>query len=509
MSYRLNSSPIQLHPIQLSRPQFFLTNTLDYKATQLSSAKTGDIQTDNLSSDSSDPSVSGTTNNSSTIPVTTMVNRYQPNADLNDAAYWKRASSSLYIEAQTRAPLSQINGSSLLQLQPLQTVYLITYSLTQNVTPSDATWIVNSPDAHITSEMNHWQQGKFQVAVGEFVATVPGIYTVQTYANGVFSVPLVLVVGQSKLNHIPFSIPSIQTGIQPLSINLPVIKPITKAGVTYDQYLPEGNWIPISGTTDPKLSMMTVLLNSSNGQSWSYRLPIVNGKFSAMVESPFAGMVYVTLFPDFFKELTQSVEKNTGLITPASIYSLQISGNTLNALATSELPSAYRDYNVSPKFASVASTLLENSPSTDTAIAAIANYASSAITYNQKEVILINYLWQDAWTAWQSGSGICEDYSNLAASLMQSVGIPVQIIQGAANGNWTTPPSADSNPEDSHQWNQAWDGSQWIVYDPTWATDDFSSVPDYLTNQFFTNTLSLQATHLTYPSTIGLDYAWR
>jgi hypothetical protein len=435
-----------------------------------------------------------------------MLNLYQPNADQNDTTYWQRANPSFYLSAQTYDPSVTTSGPSLLNLGTGQSVYLFAYSNQRNINNTGLTWLVNSSDAQIATGSSGWTSGNYQVAEGDFMATQPGIYTVQADENGTYSMPLVLVVGMSQLSSQSAVVTPDQMGIQSLPSTLPVITPTTQAGVTYAQYSAQGNWIPISGSTTLGVSNMNVILDGASGQEWSYRLPVVNGTFSGMVEAPFSGQVTVTLFPHYFQTMTQLADTNaTSYYYPASSYTVNVSGVSLSAQAQAVLASAHRDYNLSPQFATVASTLLENSPSMETAMAAISNDASESIMYNQKELQTVNYIWQDVLTAWNAHSGVCEDFSSLAAAMMQSVGIPTQTVGGWANQYWTTPPATDTNPADAHQWDQAWDGSGWLVFDPTWNTDDTSSTSDYVTNEFFTNTTSFAAVHLADPTQTGLD----
>lgn len=461
---------------------------------------------------------SGTTNVSPPAPViatvsasaatpATYVNTENSNNHTNDQAYWQRASNDLYISAQTNSPdATNSTSTSLLQAIPNQTLYLFAYADQMNVLGNQVTWQVNSPDATVTTTAQQWNRGNYQATEATFVATKPGIYTVQADMNGTYSVPLVLTIGKGQLASQPFAISPAQMGIQPLPANLPAVAPITQAGVTYLPYTALQNWVPIAGSTNLPVTAMNVVLDGSGSHEWTYRLPVINGQFSGLVMVPFTGSVTVTLFPHYFQTLTQSTANNANFYYPNSAYAVQVTGSAPSLIDQAMLASAQRDYNFSPQYANVADVLLDNSPSMDTAIAAIANFASGSIMYDQQELQTVNYRWQDSWTAWQSSSGICEDYASLAASLLDSVAIPTQTIGGYANGNWTMLPANDNNAGDAHEWDQAWDGSQWVVFDPTWNTDDSASVDHYLTNEFMTNTQSLQTTHLPAPSQTGQAY---
>ena len=446
---------------------------------------------------------------SSTPTSPSMLNVFQPNADQNDATYWGRAQSNFYLSAQTYSP-STSSGPSLLNVSPGQVLYIFAYSNNENIPNNNVSWMVNSPYGTVNPSSGTWtmstsSSATYQAAEALFTATKPGIYTIQANDNGMYSIPLVITVGFNQLQNQSYSVTSTQSGIQLLPSSLPSTPSTTQAGVTYIPYPAEGNWIPISGSTTLGVTAMNVILNGTNGQEWTYRLPVVNGQFSGMVESPFTGTVSVVLFPHYFETLTQSTDTGSYYYYPNSSYQVLVIGNTLDSLSQSILASAHRDYNMSPQFSTAASTLLENSPSLETAVEAISNYSSSSITYNTSELQTVNYIWQDTLTAWNTHSGVCEDYSSLAAALLQSVGIPTQTVGGWANENWSTPPATDTNAADAHQWDQYWNGNEWVVFDPTWNTDDFSSIPNYISNEFFTNTSSLSASHLPDPSQTGTD----
>lgn len=456
------------------------------------------------STDTNQPPVGST----SGMSPNTVLNTFNSNDHTNDQGDWQSYNQDLYVSAQTNDPsASGTKGTPLLNAAPNQALYLFAFSDSMDVHYQDVTWRVNSPDATITTVSQAWEMGSHQTTEATFVATKPGIYTVQAMVNGSASVPLVLTIGMNQLQSTPFTSSASQTGIMPLPTNLPKQSPITQAGVTYYTYPAEGNWIPVSGSTKLPISAMSVVITGSGAQEWTYRLPITNGDFSGLLEVPFTGNLNVTLFPDYFATLSKATQDSSGkYYMPLSNYEVQVSGQNLDSTTTSLLASAQRDYNMSSKFAQTASVLLENSPSLDTAIAAIANDASDSLTYNQQELQTVNYLWQDSWSAWQKGQGVCEDYATLAAALLDSVAIPTQTVGGWANPDWTTPPASDNNPVDAHEWDQAWDGSRWIPIDPTWNAGDQANVSNSVSSQYFGATNSFAATHLAVPSQTGQDY---
>nr|WP_272879864.1 transglutaminase-like domain-containing protein [Sulfoacidibacillus ferrooxidans] len=164
------------------------------------------------------------------------------------------------------------------------------------------------------------------------------------------------------------------------------------------------------------------------------------------------------------------------------------------------------DDNVNPPYQTIADALIENSPTLNTGIEAISNYVSDLVVYDFNELNANQYVWQDAGTTFTNQSGVCENYAQLTASMLRLVGIPAQTIGGYGDATWTTPNYSDTNPQDAHEWVEAWNGSEWVMLDPTWA-DGNQSVNNLLTNQYFTNTVSFSETHAAQADQIGTDFS--
>ncbi len=437
-----------------------------------------------------------------TIPHVTL-----QNGATNDQAYWSRASRDFYLSAQTSNPVNNAAQSlPIANAQPDQTLYLFAYKNGQSVNANQTTFLVNSPDATLATNSNEtWTQGSNQIAYATFRATKPGVYTVQAATNGQYSVPLVITVGLSQLNAQPFSVPTAYTGILPLpSTGLTSITSGTDGHVSFSSYAPVGNWIPISGTVSGGLTSISILLNSGNN-SWDYRLPVdASGHFSGMIESPFTGQVELTYEPNYLTLLTST----SGSLSFNIDQTLTISGTTLSPSLQGLLPSAAMNSNMSNTFMQTADQLLENSPSFETAIAAINNYVAGDLSYNVAEASPGGlYVWKSATTTWSAKNGICENFAELEASLLHSVGIPVQTVGGNANANWTTPNYNDKNASDAHEWLSIYTGGGWLIADPTWTGMQDANGRNFgITNEFFTNTTSFTATHATLPGQTGTNF---
>lgn len=471
-----------------------------------------------------------TSNGASTIsqaPASTfgVYNKIQlQNGATDDSTYWSRADQDLYIWAQTYDPSGAIpsNPPKLLDLAVGQSIHLFAYSEDTNVKASQTSWQVNSSYATVVPDGTLWQSGsakKLDEAHATFVASKPGIYTVQANVNGNYTVPLVITVGFNQLNRVDLTQPASQLGVQ--------LFPQTNTDFSQSQdfgtdptnsytaalYQPVNNgWIPVAGIVPSTVQQVSILLEDSTSSSVyaSYTVPTYTstaGKqfFRAEVLSPLAnGSMTVQIVPDFPQYLTQTINSLTPSFQPITLSYLMSGGASLSQNQLDVMPSAKMDYNMSPQFEQIASTLMENAPTVDAGIEAINNYVSNFITYDQTELQAGGYRFQDSLQTLATGSGICEDYAELTSSFLRSIGIPVETIQGIAQDPTGELPR-DPSAENAHEWLKAWDGNQWMVMDPTWSSAG-SSDGTVLVNEFFTLTNSFTVDHDATSSGIGTGF---
>ena len=444
--------------------------------------------------------------------TTSYVGLFRNNRALNDSLYWKRASKNFYVEAQTlrNFKLSKTKPPSLLSVKPGQVLYLGAF-FQNNIVDAHVKWFVNSVNATLKPSNAMVLNPSGSVSSESFQAAVPGIYTVQAEDQGEYSVPLVITVGLKQLSSIPYAESAKSAGIMPLPSNLPQIPPQQLPGFTYTEYLPTGNWVPVEGTTSLPIDHVTVAFSGDSlaDADWNYQLPVKDGKFSALLLDPLSGSQYLYLVPHYFQKITVVVDHNQNIQDVNSWYPITVNPAPPSMKVMGLLASAHRNFNMSPKFAEVADVLLENSPTMETAIQAISNYTTESIVYNLKsdqfnaKGYSPYYIWQNALQAWDTHSGVCEDYASLDASLLESVGISALTVGGVANSNWTHPNPNTTNTEDGHIWVKTWDGSSWVIMDPTWGTVSGTRTIGYVTNQFFTDTTALEETHAALPEQTG------
>ncbi|MCL6636633.1 MAG: transglutaminase-like domain-containing protein [Alicyclobacillus sp.] len=405
------------------------------------------------------------------------------NGAQDDSVDWQRMSEDFYIMAQT-TPIASTTSTPplLLALQPGQTVYLAAYKENAAVPPRACQWTVNSAQARVTPQMAGatYTLNGYTVAAAQFVAQSPGIYTVQAYANGEYSVPLVLVVGLNALTGSAPLAAATDSGVVPLPAGWQPGALVTGTYFDYTVGSPVNGWLPVTGKAHTPGGQVSVVL-SSGGQSWLYTVPEqADGSFAACLRSPYTGSVNVGFVPNLFQQLNQNSSYQWADATTVTVPEV---APTLQHQAL--FASAMRDYNVQAPYAATAAKLAAAAPTLDTAIAAISNVVSETVAYNFTAANNNQVPWQDAATTWNTRLGVCQDMANLAAAMLATLGVPVQTLTGTANNGAQT---------ESHEWDQAWDGRNWLIFDPTWGAPDDGPI-DTLVNEFFTDTVSLQASH--------------
>lgn len=438
------------------------------------------------------------------------------NQAVNDTSYWQRAGNDVYIFATSYNPATATLGTQpMLNMQPGQPIYLLVYS--SKVQVGAVQWFINSPEATITpANMNYtWTMDNHTAMSYEFVAQKPGVYTLQAQTGADYSVPLVLTVGLQQLTGTPIATAPSQSGINPLPGNLPAMPWSTGAwpsttlppgapsmtlssravdGVLYKQYQSIQGFIPVYGRVTNK-DVKTMVVDFSNGsgtEEQNYALPVnANGMFGALLEVPFSGTINVAFLPNFLEDLTN---QNTRAFYN-DVYTVN---NTSLAQSQQQglLASATMDYNLNSGINQMASALAENSPSMDTAIAAITNFVGNKVKYDWPDYEAGNNIWQDSSLVWSTNSGVCQDIAELAASMLKSIGVPTLTVIGMAPKNQTT---------DNHEWIESWDGTRWLTMDPTWnsPSDAQTTVMDTLTNEYTTQTDSFLSSHEADASKIG------
>ncbi|CAB3395477.1 conserved protein of unknown function [Kyrpidia spormannii] len=408
----------------------------------------------------------------------------------DDTTFWLRAGNDLYLVASTNAGLLG-QGTPILSAVPGQTLFLWAFSSTRDVEPK-ADWFVNSPDAvvHPGSRDIRWTVQNRKAAWATFTASKPGIYTVQARSRDTYSVPLVLIIGLQDLKpKSPVPPPDAEhSGIRPLKGPLPPAIPRKTENLTCWPYQPVDGWLPVIGRASDGVKSVTVTISTPDwSKSWNYTLPIsANGVFGADLRVPFQGDLVVYLAPDFFRQL----QTNDGRLQQYVGYAVHSDAEALPETGLARLASAWVDYNQNRAFAATATVLMDNAPSIRSGIAAVANFVSGKLRYDWDSFSTGRSVWKSADDAWKSGSGVCQQFADLTVAMLRSVGIAAETVSGETVGPFAGP----------HQWLRAWDGSSWVIVDPTWNQFGNRSTTA-VSSEYLTETQAYKETHI--PKILG------
>lgn len=246
-------------------------------------------------------------------------------------------------------------------------------------------------------------------------------------------------------------------------------------------YLSKSNAIPISGTVDQGYTGDVVVQvadmsqNNSSTPAWSYSVPVKNGKFSATILLPFHGLNSVDV------GVPQAVNGANWTLNNNFVYAdFTNNSPSLSRQQMDLLQSWLVNYNESQPLQLEAAAITRNAVTTDQKIRDVSNWVSEHIAYNWPSYWANNEPWQQTSQTFLSRIGVCEDESALAAAMLRSIGIPTELVDGTGFMNGSS---------GAHQWNQAWDGTHWVLFDPTWdqvyANTVRAALPAYTTDQFF------------------------
>ncbi len=137
-------------------------------------------------------------------------------------------------------------------------------------------------------------------------------------------------------------------------------------------------------------------------------------------------------------------------------------------------PNQYVNFNEDTAAVAVASEVVTGATSELDAIERIFNYVVDNIAYDYEKVGVDFYL-PDCDATLADGTGICFDYAVLMAAMLRSQGIPTQLVLGDVPGTyhaWLNVHSTETGTVDQVI---AFDGSEWVLMDPTFASSSGKS----------------------------------
>lgn len=110
----------------------------------------------------------------------------------------------------------------------------------------------------------------------------------------------------------------------------------------------------------------------------------------------------------------------------------------------------------SPRFKSLSSSILKGEKNVIAGAERISRWIEANMNSNAGIGVL-----RDASEVLASKEGVCRDYAILGATLMRSAGIPTRVVSGLIY---------DNGQMYYHAWVEVWNGTRWIMFDPTRAS---------------------------------------
>lgn len=236
-----------------------------------------------------------------------------------------------------------------------------------------------------------------------------------------------------------------------------------EAGVTSSAlYNPLTPALPIRISAQDGFSgevMITVRSLAHSDEVHQYSARMVHGALNTTIRLPFTGGLYV--------EVDEVLNESSLSLRPlAYSRAIESAAPNLSLQGLGLLQSWLMNDNESPQVAELANSIARTSTDArvvspqqvDAEIQAISDWASLHIWYNWPAYLHNQVPWQQMTTTLSLHHGVCQDISGVAAGLLRSLGIPTLVVQGQGLGQLGWGP---------HQWDEAWDGRRWVIFDPT------------------------------------------
>lgn len=393
-------------------------------------------------------------------------------------AWWSSTSSSFRLE-MTASSFLFPTDQRLLSVKPNQPVFLLASakrSLNEVAWQASTGGTVRSDDAG-----QIWRLDGKTVQMGVFRARQPGVYTVRAVSEGKASVPIPILVGMNTLLS-PKSLssttasPSLPAseGVLPFPRTMTPFQSGQAGHVAYEAYaVQQGNWIPVSGTVTNGARRITVQLTSAQGGTWTYRLPVSqDGRFAALLRSPFSGQVSLAFVSHWLTQLNQQ-----GDYTFRTAYSVWVP-KSLSKRKAALLDSAFMDGNLWPQGVQIAKAIDQAAGGGMAGAMALSTYVSERLHYNvPMGEGKVPYQFEDVSETARSDAGVCMEYAEMLAVLLHDAGIPAQTVVGLVRHGA------------EHEWVQADVDGAWVPFDPTWNAP-IGGVEEVVTNDY-----ALHASH--------------
>jgi transglutaminase-like putative cysteine protease len=259
----------------------------------------------------------------------------------------------------------------------------------------------------------------------------------------------------------------------------------------------------------------------TTGTTVTYLLPVTRaGALSGIVASPYRGRVMVQLSPSNDTALARDVP-SANSATETATWGATVTVNAAVPVRPALAALASVDYQMAGFRGAVeqAARLWYNAPDPETGAIAISNWVATHIAYNYQEDRQISgshdrwYIGATVDQTWSTRSGVCENYAQVLAAMLRSLGIRCILEDGQAStgyvSSWTlqlvyTLRTTGKN----HAWVEVEGVSPHAVAtDPTWngGSPPTLSAARVLTSSYTTDTQLFKKTH--HPAGIEMSGA--
>ena len=206
-----------------------------------------------------------------------------------------------------------------------------------------------------------------------------------------------------------------------------------------------------------------VIIKGPGGNSYTYTLN-TNGDFEVYPLSDGSG--------DYSVDVFEQVEGTKY----ASANSAKIRARITDQFAPFLRPNQYVNYNPNSRAVQRAASITGSAAGLTEMISAVYNFVIENISYDQELArnVTSGYL-PNIDAVLSSGKGICFDYSAVMAAMLRSLGIPCKLVVGHAGAVYHAWINAYS--KETGWVNQVifFDGVNWILMDPTFASSSNQS----------------------------------
>lgn len=262
--------------------------------------------------------------------------------------------------------------------------------------------------------------------------------------------------------------PAVSTVLDPVASGTAVQK---NASVVIDYSNAKDGYVMIqwlAGGT-PKLK---VLVKGPSGTTYQYNLR-TDGQYDVFPLSDGSG------------NYTVGVYKNTSGTQYATVLTAAVSAKLADEFAPFIRPNQYVTYSANSATVAKAAELCKDAPDNLAKVEKIYNYVVSHTTYDKEKAktVTSGYL-PNVDETLSSGKGICFDYAALMAAMLRSQGVPVKLVVGYADNAYHAWLSVYSETEGWIDGKIYFDGNQWKLMDPTFASSGKQSdaIMEYIGN---------------------------